>query len=155
MDGATIGTPKSCECGAIFRNSLGDHEGSFSFFIGNYTAWLAELLGVIMAMEIAIEKKWSNIWLETDSIIVARLVHNVNLVPWSIINSWNNCHFNFRHHGFLLTHIYKEGNCCADAITNLGYNYRNFTWYNYVVKEAREELLLNKFGFPKLRLISS
>lgn len=60
-NGVAIGTSKSSACGAMFENSLGDHVRSFSSFIGNITALMAEFLGVIMTMKIAIYMNWYNL----------------------------------------------------------------------------------------------
>lgn len=78
------GTPSLCACGSMFRNANGDHVGSFSFFVGKGNSLLTKFMGVIMAMEVEIDKNWDNIWIESNSINMVRALHNTNPVPWSI-----------------------------------------------------------------------
>lgn len=119
-DGVAKGIPFICACGVMFRNANGNHVGYLSFFIGGGIALLAEFFAIIMAMEATINKNWDNNWIDSHSLIVVRGIQNPNLVPWPIKNCWMNCIHKLRNHGFMLTHIYREGNSCVDALASLG-----------------------------------
>jgi len=54
IDGAVINN--TTVCGGIFRNYHSDHLGSFSNFIGQGNALIAELTATMLAIEIAMEK---------------------------------------------------------------------------------------------------
>ncbi|KAG4954098.1 hypothetical protein JHK82_039712 [Glycine max] len=67
----------------------------------NYIVWsiwdyrikhvlFAEISAVITTIEIAHEKGWRNLWLECDSLMVVQDFKDVNLVPWSLRNTWRN-----------------------------------------------------------------
>jgi hypothetical protein len=62
-DGAA--TTTTAAYGGIFRNHLADFIGGFAENIGKNSAFFAELLGAIKAIEIAYQNNWHNLWLET------------------------------------------------------------------------------------------
>lgn len=49
--------------------------------IGPGNALCAELTGAILAIEIAKEKNWSHLWLESDSKLVVLAFTNPSMVP--------------------------------------------------------------------------
>ena len=95
-------------------------QASFPSSLGEGNALQVEFMGVIMAFEVAIDKNLDNIWIELDSITVVRALHNTNLVHWFIKSRWLNCLHNLRNLGLLITHIFWEGNTCADNLSSLG-----------------------------------
>lgn len=103
-----------------------------------------------MTMKAALGKHWDKFWIESD---LVRAIQNPNFASWSIRSQWLNCLSNFKNRDFMITHIYIEGNVCVDAFVSLGLINRNITLYNHVIKEASDDFLLNKFGFPILRLV--
>jgi len=64
--------------------------------------------GVMRAIEIAKEKQWLNLWLETDSSLVVYAFKSKNQVPWQIRNRWNNVLVIIRSMNFVVTHIFKK-----------------------------------------------
>jgi ribonuclease HI len=82
----------------------------------------AELSGAMRAIEIANTHQWTNLWLETDSDLVVRAFKNHAIVPWHLCNRWANCMQIISGMNFLATHIYREGNDCADSLASLGAN---------------------------------
>ncbi|MCH85615.1 ribonuclease H protein, partial [Trifolium medium] len=61
-DGTALGSPGHAACGGILRNHLGQNLGCFAANIGVANALYAELMGVILAIEIAYEKNWNYLW---------------------------------------------------------------------------------------------
>ncbi|PNY06669.1 eh domain-containing protein 1-like [Trifolium pratense] len=59
--------------------------------IGIDTAFHADLLGVMFAIEIAHNRGWRLLWLETDSLLVTLACKTPSMVPWKLRNRWNNC----------------------------------------------------------------
>jgi hypothetical protein len=57
-DGAALGCPGQASCAGVFRNNLALFLGCFTLNIGQATAFQAELLGVMQAIEIARLKGW-------------------------------------------------------------------------------------------------
>ncbi|XP_058761210.1 uncharacterized protein LOC131634556 [Vicia villosa] len=89
-DGAASGIPLRAACGGIFRDHVGNHKGSFSKFIDDGNSLVAELYGAILAVEIAKQRNWSNIRLESDSMFVVLAFSKPCIVPWELRNRWEN-----------------------------------------------------------------
>jgi len=91
-------------CAGIFCGSVGDFLGWFTAFISNAYAIRVELMGTIFVIESGMDRGWSNLWLETDSILVTRAFVNHNI--WDIRNKWRRCLDKIRHMHFKITHIF-------------------------------------------------
>jgi ribonuclease HI len=73
-------------CGGIFRNNDADFLCCFAENIGPTSAYFAELVSALRAIEIAHSKNSSNLWLETDSSLVVLVFKSNSLVPWKLRN---------------------------------------------------------------------
>lgn len=64
----------------------------------------------------------------------------------SIINRMN----------FLVSHIYKEGNVCADGLANIGLTLSSLdcSWFTNVPTSLRGEYIRNRLGMPYFRFIT-
>jgi ribonuclease HI len=148
-DGAA--TTETASYGGIFRDHLADFRGGFAENIGKNSAFFAEILGAIRAIEIAFQNHWYNLWLETDSVLVVKAFSNQALIPWQLRNRWLNSLVRTRNMNFFVSHIFREGNECADAFANLGLGLVNFVYWNDVPQPVRDSLARNKMGFPCYR----
>jgi ribonuclease HI len=81
-DGASLGNPKILSCGAIFRNSDAAFLGAYSFNFGISSSLNGELVGALVAIETTVNKGWSHIWLESDSMRVVMIFSSSKVVPW-------------------------------------------------------------------------
>jgi hypothetical protein len=52
---------------------------------------------------------------------------------------------------FLVSHIYREGNECADALANLGLDLVNYVFWNDVPQPVSDSFVRNKTGLPSYR----
>jgi len=55
---------------------------------------------------------------------------------------------------FLVTHIYGDGNTCADTLANIGLNVNSFIWWQDVPNIIRFDVLSNMLGMPNFRFVS-
>jgi hypothetical protein len=92
-------------------------------------------LGIIFAIEFAARKGWRNIWLESDSTSALLIFSNSLLVPIMLRNRWHNAH-NLGIQVFS-SHIYREGNCCADKLANLGHSLVGAVWLDTLQDELK------------------
>lgn len=58
--------------------------------------------------------------MECDSELVALALTDHSLVSWWLRNCWRNCLFLCKDITLFCSHIYKEGNSCADRLANHG-----------------------------------
>lgn len=78
------------------------------------------LLAVIIAIEMAMEKNWSVLWLETNSSLLVNAFKNPSSGPWSLFNCWKNCISLTNSFSFRILHIYREANACANKFASFG-----------------------------------
>ncbi|KAL6575587.1 hypothetical protein OROHE_000964 [Orobanche hederae] len=125
-DGAVKGNPGPAAAEGIVRG----HDGATVFcvweFIGVQTNTFAELHGIWRGLQLCRDRGLDNIWVEVDSAIAIKLIHNKSTAQWQaqtlitkILKLLEN--FNYR-----LSHIYREGNSVADFLANPGCDHRDF-----------------------------
>jgi len=76
------------------------------------------------------------------------------LVPWSIRNKWSNCLFKTRQMNFIVSHIYREDNTCADLLANIDLTTSENLWWDECPSEIRGDLIRNKLGLPNYRFVN-
>ncbi|PNY07582.1 ribonuclease H, partial [Trifolium pratense] len=152
-DGAL--TPSASACGGIFRNSNAEFLCAFASKTDMASAFSAELCGFMTAIEIADARGWRNMLIESDSMLVVNAYKSSNLVSWSLSNRWFNCLKLAGHMNIIVSHIFREGNHCADRLANIGLNLDRLTLWNdvpFVVKDSFES---NRLGKPFYKVVHS
>ncbi|CAJ2636606.1 unnamed protein product [Trifolium pratense] len=150
-DGASNSFTSSC--GGIFRNHNADFLCCFAENTGLKSAFMAEICGAMRAIELANCRNWKNLWLESDSTLVVMTFNSSVLVPWELSNRWRNCLRITRSMNFVVSHVYREGNQCADGLTNIGLTIDRFTIWNELPQQISGFFVDNSLGKPSFRLI--
>jgi ribonuclease HI len=150
-DGAAAGNPGPASCAGVFRDHNAQFLGGFTVNLGISSSFHAELLGVINAIDIAFDKGWWNLWLETDSLMVTLAHKSPSLIPWRLRNRWYNCFHKLKNMNFILSHIYREGNALADKFASLGLNSTGFIWFDVIPVVAMPAYNHNRLGLPLFR----
>jgi ribonuclease HI len=141
-------THASAACGGLFRDYTSRFLGGYAQRV-NGTVLHAELMSMILAMELAHRQGWLALWIESDSKAALQAFENHQVVPWDLRNRWSNCfslHLNLR-----WSHIYREGNACADKLANLGHSFVDLKWWNSMPLELRDATLHDSLGLPSYR----
>ena len=142
-------------CGGIFRNYKADFVFCFAENTGVGNALHAELSGAMRAIEIAASRNWTHLWLELDSSLVVNAFKSNSMVPWHLRNRWYNCLCLTRNMNFMVSHIFREGNPCADSLANVGLTLDHLTcWYN-LPPFIQKPFVENKIGWPMFRFVPS
>jgi len=100
---------------------MGEFIGVFSSFLEAQTTMVVEFCGVIHAVEEAQKMGLTNVWLECSSTLVCAAFISRTNVLWMFCNRWNTCVNYYGKIRFRVTHIFREGNACADKLANLGF----------------------------------
>lgn len=146
-DGSVIGINSSC--GGIFRDFTGAYLGGFSSNLGEGTVFEAELTGLMLAMEYAARHNWSRLWLESDSSGAVHAFKNHSAIPMRFRNRWHNC---MQLGLFVIcSHIYREGNGCADAMASLGHELTDTTWFHIMPVSLSIDFSRDRNGLPNFR----
>jgi len=62
--------------------------------------------------------------------LVMLVFKSISLVPWRIRTRWDNCLSLSRKMNFMVTYIFREGNCCVDSLANIGMSCNFILWMN-------------------------
>jgi len=151
-DGVDKGYLVLTTCGGIFHGSIGEFIGGFSAFLDIQIALVVEFYGVIHVMEEAQKMDLTNVWLQCDSTLVCVAFTARTKFPWMFRNRWNTCLNYCGKIRFKVTHIFREGNVCADKLTNLGIIHgESFHWYNRLPFNLFLEFSMNRYSLPMYR----
>jgi len=100
-------------------------------------------------MEYVAHHNWTRLWLETDSTGAVNAFKNPSLIPLRLHNHWHNC----THNGLMVicSHIYRQGNCCADTMAALGHTLDATTWYHIMSASLSVDFARDRHGLPNFR----
>lgn len=89
------------------------------------------------------------VWLESDSKGVVNAFYNPSLIPLRFRNPWHNC----THNGLMVicSHIYREGNSCADTVAAMGHTLDATTWYHSMPTSLSVDFARDIHGLPNFR----
>jgi len=136
-------------CGGIFRDFRGTFLGGFASNLGDCSVFEAELMGLMIAMEFSALYNWPRVWLESDSASMVQAFKNSSLIPLRLRNRWHNC----TQHGLFIifSHIFREGNGCADTMASLGHNLTVTSWYHSMPASLAVDFARDRHGLPNFR----
>ncbi|KAK2641274.1 hypothetical protein Ddye_023037 [Dipteronia dyeriana] len=129
-DGAALSSPCAGGCGGIFRNCRAFVKGCFAVPLDHVFAFEAELLAASIAINFAWQNGWHRIWLEGDSFYVVQLLSSRSeQVPWRIRHAWQRCIYQISKMEFQVSHIFREGNQVADALSKHALGLEVDSWW--------------------------
>ena len=153
IDSAARGSPGHAAGGGIFRDSFGVFRGCFAAYIGVKLVLHTELFTAILAIEYANSVGWDKLWLECDSKLVLAAFDKVDLVPWDLRSRWIHCIKLCSQMHFSYSHIYREGNLCANRLANYGIDHRvELIRWDHLPLFVRDSFACNHCGFPSFPL---
>jgi ribonuclease HI len=152
IDGTSLGNPGPAACGGVFRNHRGEFLGGFEKNLGIANSLVAEIMGAILAIECAYDRNWYQLWLECDSSLVVLAFKDPFVIPWQLKNRWLNCITKIKSMSFCISHIYREGNHCADKLASTGLALTDFCWWNAAPEIIIKDLDSNRLGLPFFRI---
>jgi ribonuclease HI len=153
IDGASSGNPGNAACGGVFRDTFSEFLFAFAEPLGIASSYHAEICGALRAIEFAFENHWSNLWLETDSLlVVSAFTHPDRPVVWPLRSRWKNVQVRLRGMNIIVTHIYREGNKVADQLANFGLTAIGLSTWSIAPEFLKDSLENNKLGMPNFRI---
>lgn len=100
---------------------------------------------------LSMQSLWVLCWLEYDSKLVVSAFTNPSSVLWRLQNRWNNCLLITANMQFLVSHIFREGNTCADKLAYFGLSVVGSVWWDSIPSFVTEEFFRNRNGLPNYR----
>ncbi|KAK0572898.1 hypothetical protein LWI29_000159 [Acer saccharum] len=84
-----------------------------------------------MAINFAWHNGWHRLWLESDSSYVVQLLSSCSeQVPWRIRQVWQHCIYQISKMEFQVSHIFREGNQVADALSKNALGLEVDSWWS-------------------------
>ncbi|XP_019427135.1 PREDICTED: uncharacterized protein LOC109335456 [Lupinus angustifolius] len=148
------GLPRACRGGAIFRDGQGGCVGCFASYFNIQDSLYAGVLAAIIVVQVTYSKGWYLIWLECDSTSVVEIFMGSKPVPWKLSNLMNKCMNTMLDMQVKVSHIFREGNACADKLANFAVNSRSDSWWNYPPSFIYHEFNRNLLLLPNYRFRS-
>jgi len=106
-------------------------------------------MGLMMAMEFAAQNNWHRLWLECNSSSAVKAFKNHSLIPIRLRNLWHNC---MQFGLFVIcSHIYREGNCCADTMAAFEHGLTVASWYHTLLASLAVDFARDIHGLPNFR----
>lgn len=105
----------------------------------------------VVAVEFEISKGWNRLCIEYDSSLVVSALKNHHLVPWKLRNRWSNFILATQGMQFAVTHIHREGNCCANKLAGYGSRHSGTIWWDLAPDFIKEDFDRNRLGLPNFR----
>ncbi|PKU70188.1 Putative ribonuclease H protein [Dendrobium catenatum] len=106
--------------GGIIRDHNGNVLAAYAGPLNKCTVITVELNALSYDIDICSNMGCNNIWLEVDAQLVIQIINNVvlgNPQNFYLIRKIKQSLSTFN---FYISHIYREANCCADWLANLG-----------------------------------
>nr|KYP62205.1 hypothetical protein KK1_016730 [Cajanus cajan] len=151
-DGAFFTFSSLAACGIIFRDSRANLIGCLVETVLAKSTLEAELLAIIHAIQIARRHGWMALWIETDSILAIRAFSYPSLVPCSLYVQWLNMLFHIRQMRFCFSHIFREGNGCADSLVGFSLRHIGYHWWLSVPSCIMTTYSMDRGKLPHFRV---
>jgi len=141
-------TESAASSRGIFRNANFEMLLCFAEKLDSENAFQAEIMGTMRAIEVAFLNNWRHLWLEMDYAMVVHALKSNTSIPCKLRNRWFNCKQLLGTMNFIVSHIYREGNQCADDLANIGLNFDQFTMWDSPPPTIHYAFGKNKLGWP-------
>ncbi|KAK0600803.1 hypothetical protein LWI29_018519 [Acer saccharum] len=94
-------------------------------------AFEAELLAASLAFNYVWELGWHRIWLKIDSSYMVQLLSDrSDKVTFRVRQAWQSCIYQILHMEFQVSHIFREGNQVADALSKHALGVPSDLWWS-------------------------
>lgn len=132
-DGSSFGPYPNGSICFVIRESHASFLGAMVQNIGYASSLEAEFCACMLALEKAMELQLTQVWIETDSLLVVKAFHTSTGIPWRLINRWKNCVWFFRNISCKFNHVLRDSNLVADALAKNGQGlaFNSFRWWDY------------------------
>ena len=120
-EGFSLGNPRLARVGGLICNHNGFWICGFDWNVGYATSVLAELWVLKDGLTLVTSLGFSNVLIKLDSLIVLSFFNHDSVIHPCLMNIVNDCiSLLLQISNYKMSHIFREGNKCADAMARLG-----------------------------------
>nr|XP_009759526.1 PREDICTED: uncharacterized protein LOC104212044 [Nicotiana sylvestris] len=130
-DGASRGNPSRSAIGIVLRDEFGDIRYATGREIKEGSNNEAEATALVEAIRMCRAMNFSNIWLQTDSLMLKNIIDGLWKPPWNIVDVVEEIISLKEGCNFKISHIFREGNKLADHLANYALDSGNIESFNF------------------------
>ncbi|XP_071925457.1 uncharacterized protein [Coffea arabica] len=156
-DGCSKGNPGVGGGGGVLQDTTGLTLFSFSAFFGETTALRAEVLALLIDLQIRVQRGFDNLCVQSDLLVLVGILQRCFQCPWHIRKEVRQI-WHLVDDPACFSHCYREANKAADALSNAGIihpeqHIKVYDCFNMFPRLARGEIRLDRIGMPLIRKI--
>ncbi|PKU71529.1 Putative ribonuclease H protein [Dendrobium catenatum] len=140
-------------CGGILRNAEGNMICGFAGPLSCCNVPYAELMALFQALKITLSMGILRVWIEVDALLVLHFLNPENNGNVENFYTLREIKGMLSHMDYVISHIGREGNACADFLARLGDGLAALTYFDNsnIPVLLRGLIRLDKDGLPYLR----
>lgn len=119
-DGCSKGNPGKAGGGGILRNERGHLITAYAEYFGECSNNMSEAKAILFGIEWCLDKGFTNILVESDSMLIINMINGKAKTPWQIKHIIEDIHSLKVQGTFSFQHCYREVNMIADYLANMG-----------------------------------
>ncbi|KAH0726142.1 hypothetical protein KY284_002007 [Solanum tuberosum] len=119
-DGYSKGNPGKAGGGGILRNERGHLIMAYAEYFGECSNNMSEAKAILFGIEWCLDKGFTNILVESDSMLIINMINGKAKTPWQIKHIIEDIHSLKVQGTFSFQHCYREVNMIADYLANMG-----------------------------------
>ncbi|KAL2237402.1 UNVERIFIED_CONTAM: putative ribonuclease H protein, partial [Sesamum indicum] len=153
-NGASKGNPGISSAGGILRAHLGQVIFAFQEPLGITSNTQAELRAIHRGLKICIEKGFHNIWIETDAMVIIKLISSPRQGAWDHQITLQSIRKLLRQIEYKISHIFREGNQVAAFLANQVCTSQQLSILTkeHLPSKVKDIVNLDSCGLPHVRL---
>ena len=127
----------------------------FSCFFEKMTSLQAELKALIYGIRLVIGRGYSDLHLESDSLVLVQIGHGKLWCPWRLQGDLQEL-LKDRRSFRVVTHCFRERSELADRLANIGVESRitvTYESFSDLPRLVRGDVALHRSGLPSLRRV--
>ncbi|KAL0928315.1 hypothetical protein M5K25_000189 [Dendrobium thyrsiflorum] len=142
-------------CGGIIRDDKGNLVVAFAEPLPTCSVVKAELFAILKGIKLCFSRDIYNIWIEVDAISTIHFLmqNSSNVVKHDLFYLIREIKHLLNMANCNMSHVYREGNACADWLANFGCNLSCFTEFSTdnLPLPVKGMIRLDKLNMPYLR----
>ncbi|KAL0909402.1 hypothetical protein M5K25_020266 [Dendrobium thyrsiflorum] len=142
-------------CGGIIRDEKGNLVVAFAEPLPTCSVVKAELFAILKGIKLCFSRDIYNIWIEVDAISTIHFLmqNSSNVVKHDLFYLIREIKHLLNMANCNMSHVYREGNACADWLANFGCNLSCFTEFSNdnLPLPVKGMIRLDKLNMPYLR----
>nr|XP_016513320.1 PREDICTED: uncharacterized protein LOC107830307 [Nicotiana tabacum] len=131
IDGASRRNPGRSSIGFCVRDEVGDLRYTLGMEIAEGSNTEAEAVAIVEALKLCKTQNYSQIWLQTDSLLLKNIIEGSWKPPWGIIEHVEEIRNLMEEFNIRVSHIFREENKLADHLANYALDIGNIECYDF------------------------